>query len=376
MSAPLTIVEVTGRLGIGGVETHVSQLARGLVQRGHRVILLAQGSGVYGEEAKAAGAELLIVPFDKLGLREAIAALEARNIDLIHTHNYRATRFGAPLARAIQRPYVMTVHGPRPWWKRALFREWSDTVLTVSAADRDNVIGPLGLSADRVVVGFLGIDTERFKPGLDALQVRAEWGVPDDCPLILNVTRFTHRKARPARALIRALPLVRQRISGARLVLVGEGDELDRLSEDARQFNRSQGEQVVTVAGPRTDIPLVMNTGDAIVATATTAIESLSCATPTIAFGRTGYFGIVTPENFEDSRAVCFADHGHLPAQITPTRLANDLTTLLDNPTAARQRAEAVRSVIARSYCVKGMVEQIESVYRSVIQKSGREFGT
>jgi glycosyltransferase involved in cell wall biosynthesis len=373
MNDSLTIVEVTGRLGIGGVETHVSRLARGLIQRGHRVVLLAQGSGVYGEEAEAAGAELLIIPFDRSGLQEAIATLESRGVDLIHTHNYRATRFGAPLARAIQRPYVMTVHGPRPWWKRALFREWSDTVLTVSAADRDNVVGPLGLSADRVVVGFLGIDTDRFKPGLDALRVRAEWGVPDDCPLILNVTRFTHRKARPARMLIQALPLVRQHVAGARLVLVGEGDELDRVSKDADRLNRSQGERVVTVAGPRTDIPVVMNTGNAIVATATTAIESLACATPTIAFGRTGYFGIVTPENFEDARAVCFADHGHLSTETTPRKLANDLTMLLGNPTAARQTAEAVRSVIARSYSVEGMVEQIESVYRRVMGSGAEE---
>jgi len=367
MSDALTIVQVAGRLGIGGVETHVSALARGLLQRGHRVVLIAQDSGAYGEEAQAAGAELLIVPFNRNGLQEAITRLGSQDIDLIHSHNYRATRFGAPLARALSRPYVMTVHGPRPWWKRAFFRDWSDTVLTVSVADRDNIVGPLGLSADRIVVGFLGIDTDRFKPGLDATSLRAEWSVPDDSPLILNVTRFTHRKARPALALIEALPIVRQRLPGVRLVLVGEGDEVDRISGQADRLNRSHGEQVVVVAGPRTDIPVVMNAGDAVVATATTAIESLACGTPTIAYGRTGYFGTVTPANFEEARAVCFADHGNLPFDPTPEELADDLIALLVDPAASRRVAEEVRSVIAEKYSVEDMVEQIESVYKQLL---------
>ncbi len=138
MDNPLTIVEVTGRLGIGGVESHVSRLAAGLIDRGHRVILVAQEGGVYGEQARDAGAELLIVSFGNDGLRSASEDLAGRDVDIVHAHNYRAARFGAPLARATNRPYVMTVHGPRPWYKRATFRDWSDTVLTVSEADRDN----------------------------------------------------------------------------------------------------------------------------------------------------------------------------------------------------------------------------------------------
>jgi glycosyltransferase involved in cell wall biosynthesis len=370
MENPLTIVEVTGRLGIGGVETHVSRLARGLIRRGHRVILLTQDSGVYGAEAESAGAELVVLPFDRQGQRQALAELEARTVDLVHAHNYRAARFGAPLARALGVPYIMTVHGPRPWLKRALFRDWSDPVLTVSEADRDNIVGPLGISADRVVVGFLGVDTDRFKPGLDASSLRAEWDVPNDCLLILNVTRFTHRKARPALALIEALPLVRAEALDVRLVLVGEGGELDRLSLEAAKLNRSAGTTLVTIAGPRTDIPLVMNTGDLVVATATTATESLACATPTIAFGRTGYFGLVTPDNFERARAVCFADHGHLRRDLGADELAGDLVSLLSDLPAARMQAAEVRKTITERYNVESMVEQIESVYRDVVEHS------
>jgi glycosyltransferase involved in cell wall biosynthesis len=309
----------------------------------------------------------LIVPFRNDGLRSATEELAGRDVDIVHAHNYRAARFGAPLARALAAPYVMTVHGPRPWWKRALFRGWSETILTGSAADRDDIDGPLGVSRNRVVVGFYGVDTERFKPGLDASSLRAEWGVPRDRPLVLNVSRFTHRKARPALALIEALPIIRRQVPHTTLVLVGEGDQLDSISAEANRLNRTIGERVVVLTGPLYDIPLVMNAGDVVVATATTATESLACATPTIAFGRTGYFGIVTPENYEAARAVCFADHGRLPTDKPTKRLAEDLTSLLADLPAARRSVERVRTTIAQRYSTDRMVEHIAAVYRHVI---------
>ena len=368
MDSPFTIVEVTGSLGIGGVESHVSCLAGGLIERGHRVILVAQEGGVHGEQARDAGAELLILPFGNDGLRSASEDLAGRDVDIVHAHNYRAARFGAPLARAMTKPYVMTVHGPRPWYKRATFRDWSDTVLTVSEADHDNILGPFGITADRTVVGFLGVDTDRFKPGLDASSLRAEWDVPVDRPLILNVTRFTHRKAKPALALIDAMPSVRKRSPGAVLVLVGEGDDVDRVRAAAERANDAAADRIALVAGPRTDIPVVMNAGDVVVATATTAIESSACAIPTIAFGRTGYFGVVTPNNYEAARAVCFADHGHLPSS-SREQLAGDICGILQDKAAALSTAEGVRALIAELYSVERMVEQIEGVYRQVIER-------
>ncbi|HSG82529.1 MAG TPA: glycosyltransferase [Gemmatimonadota bacterium] len=362
----LTIVEIMGRLGIGGVETHVERLARGLVARGHRVLLLVQDPGVYGDELKAAGIELATAPFNREGLLHAIEVLRPIDIDIIHAHNYRPARFGAPLARALDAPYVMTVHGPRPRWKLAVFDDWSDTVLTVSAADRDNIVGLFGLPAQRVEVGFLGVDIDRFRPGVDASTLRAEWGVADGAPLILNVSRFTHRKARPALTLLEALPSVREQFPATTVVFVGEGEELDRIRNAAERTNAALGERAAVVAGPRTDIPAVMNAADVVVATATAAIEALASAVPTIAFGRTGYFGVVTPDNLEAARAVCFADHGRLP-DVTPQRFAGDLVALLGDIPAARATAAAVRDVVAVKYSVERMVDHIEGVYRRVI---------
>ncbi len=370
MGDSLTVIEVTGRLGIGGVETHVSRLALGLMRRGHRIIVLTERSGVFEEEARDAGADLLVVPFDEKGRRQVADRIKPGSVDLIHAHNYGPARFAAPLARVLGVPYLMTVHGPRPWYKRALFRDWSDTVLTVSEADRDDVTGPFGPPADRVRVSFLGVDTDRFRPGLEGARPRGEWQIPENAPLVVNVSRFSHRKARPGLALLDALPLLLEEIPAAHVVFVGDGPKLDRIRKAAVRVNDSLGRRVARVVGARTDIPEVMNAADVVIAAATTAIEALACGTPTIAFGRTGYFGIVTPDNFEDARAVCFADHGHLPARVSALRLADDLIWLLKDRAARRHDAEEIRAALAERYSVDRLAEQIELVYHQAVGRT------
>jgi len=374
MKRELTIAEVTNRLGIGGVESHVFRLAEGLVAHGNRVILLTENTGGNTDRVRATGAEVITLPFTAEQRDTAADILSDEAVDLIHAHAYRAARFAAPIARKIDVPYLMTVHGPRPWYKQALFREWSDPVITVSEADKGNITGFFGVAEDRVAVSFLGVDTDRFRPGIDSKALRAEWGIRADAPLIVNVSRFSHRKARPALALVEALPIVRERIPEARVVLVGDGPELPRIEAAAARLASAGDAPAVHAVGARTDIPTVMSAADLVIATATTALEALASATPTIAYGRTGYFGLVTPDNFERARAVCFADHGRgLPPRVTPRRFATDIISLLEDAPGARRRAAEVRSIIVDRYSDRHMVEQVETLYRRAVADPSSE---
>ncbi len=366
MSKPLTVVEVTPSLGIGGVETHLYRLARGLTDRGHRVVMLVQEPGADAERARASGAELVAVPFSMHGAAEASSLLSSYQPDLIHAHNYRAARFASGLARRLRVPYLMSVHGPRPWWKRALFRHWSETVIATSESDRDNISGVFGVDANRIALSFLGVDTDRFNPAVERAAFRRDIGVDEERPLIVHVSRFSHRKARPALALIDALPLVRRRVDSATLLLVGDGPELDRIKAKSAELNHRAGSDVVIVTGARTDIPDVMAAADVVVATATTALEAMAVGVPTIALGRTGYFGPVTPENFDAARAVCFADHGRLP-RVARRRLVEDLVALVRGVSAARAIADAVGSIVSAEYNLDKMAVHIEGIYRRVL---------
>lgn len=366
MDRPLRLAQVTQSLGIGGVETYLCRLTEALTARGHEIVMVLEEPGIYAERARGAGAELLVSSFDRRGCEWAASELRDRNLDLVHAHNYRAARFGAPLAGRLEVPYLMSVHGPRPWWKRAFFRAWSDPVVAMSEGDLENVSGLFGVDRDRVLLAFYGIDTERFRPGLEARGLRVEWGCPRSASLIVNVSRFSHRKARPALATLAALPDLRGDLD-ARLVLVGDGPELDRIEREIERANRHAGSVVARAAGTRTDIPRVMNAADAVIATANTALEAMACGVPTIAYGRTGYFGRVTTENFEEARAVCFGDHGALPRVNPVAHLLDDLRAVLRDRVGAREEAKAVREHVVERYGIASMADDMERIYGRVL---------
>jgi glycosyltransferase involved in cell wall biosynthesis len=367
--SPLRILLVNRHLNIGGVETYLCRLAAGLTARGHRVGLLTEG-GRYEAWAAQSGAVLHKVDSLKTDWKEQLPALREAGYDLVHAHNYNSARTGRKLAAALGRPYLMSVHGPRPRLKQLFFRDWSREVVAMSEGDRDNISWWGGAGTRPVELSFYGIDTGRFRPGLDATAQRQAALVPDGARCLAFVSRFSNRKADVGHALLEALPEIHRRWSDLHLVMVGEGPEHSALARHALEVNRSLGTELAHLVGPRSDVEHWMSLGTVCICTANTALEAMACGRPTIAAGRTGYFGLVSPANFEAARALCFADHGASPAANTPEGFMRDIAgVLMDSTAAARTAAENV-ALIEKKYSVAPMAADMERIYRHQLELS------
>ena len=342
----------------------------GLVRRGHEVGLLTAG-GVFEERVPALGARLFKVPTDAENLDRAVEMVQPYGFDLVHAHNYRAARFGRRLAERLGAAYLMSVHGPRRFWQRVTFRDWSPLVVAMSEGDRDNITGFGGIARERVLSSFYGIDTDRFRPRIGTGRLRTELVLPDGAVPIVHVSRFAHRKARVALGLVEAMPAIAAAVPGAIALIVGEGPEAERIRALAVQVNQAAGRELARVVGPRKDVECFMSLGAVVLATANTAVEAVACGAPTIAAGRTGYFGLVTAANFEDARAVCFADHGRLPRIVTAAPIVRDVCALLQDAPAARRDAVGAQQIVTERYNVERMTEQTEAIYHQVLG-SGR----
>ncbi|MBI3944948.1 MAG: glycosyltransferase [Armatimonadetes bacterium] len=363
----MRILHIHHGIGIGGVETYLCRLAAGQTRAGHEVGVLASG-GVYESRLAEAGARFFPVATKKENLARAVELARPFRPDLVHAHNYRAARFGRRLAARLGARYLMSVHGPRPWYKRALFRDWSPLVIAMSEADRDNVSAFPGVARRRVRLSFYGIDCDRFRPGLDTAPLRSELALPDDALPIVHVSRFAHDKARPADGLLDALERIVAGAPRAVLLLVGEGPELERLRQRAEAVNRRAGRPVARVVGPRQDVERFLNLATVAVATANTALEAIACGAPLIAAGRTGYLGRVAPEGLEAARAVCFADHGRLPRAVAAARFLEEIPPILADPDARHPACQALREAVARSYDVAAMVTSLDRIYAEVVK--------
>ena len=99
---------------------------------------------------------------------------------------------GLKIARKMQVPFVLEYNGSEVWvsryWGRPLKYEAlsrrieslnlraADLLVVVSQPIKDQVVA-LGVEADRVLVNPNGVDTERYRPDVNGLEVRARYGL-------------------------------------------------------------------------------------------------------------------------------------------------------------------------------------------------------
>jgi phosphatidylinositol alpha-1,6-mannosyltransferase len=141
----------------------------------------------------------------------------------------------APRAReAGARRIMASTHGHEVGWsmlpvaRSALRRigEGSDVVTFVSRYTRGRFAAAFGPAAGLEHLPS-GVDTERFRPDASAREeLRARYRLGGR-PTVVCVSRLVPRKGQDM--LIRALPVLRERVPGAALVIVGGGPDRNRL---------------------------------------------------------------------------------------------------------------------------------------------------
>lgn len=201
-------LDVPGTKDAGGMNVVVRAQAQALARAGHEVqiftrraaseaaarVELAPGLAVIHLDA---GPARLLAKGDHetvLAAFEAALAteLEASPVDLLHAEHWFSGVAALPVARKLRIPLVQSFHsiavpkdseqpGERPEspgrlaGERMLARE-ADLLVTVSAAERREIVEDLGGDATRVRVVQPGVDADLFRPcSPDECTDRAEW---------------------------------------------------------------------------------------------------------------------------------------------------------------------------------------------------------
>lgn len=218
---------------VGGIQYYVDQLCRGLVAAGDRVSVY--GSSYEGWQDWDATAPYAVVrePTEMLlptprVRRHAQEAIERLRPDVvIYGAAFPLGLMGPGLRRATGVPYVAFTHGLEvssarlPGGSQVLRRIGRDAaaVTFVSHWCR-SVLQPGFGPGPRYELLPPAVDPADFHPGVDGTAVRDRFGFGDD-PVVVCVSRMVERKGQDQ--LIRALPELRRRVPGARLLLVGSG---------------------------------------------------------------------------------------------------------------------------------------------------------
>ena len=223
----------------GGIETFVATIADGLA--GQVVVYTSHTPGA----AAADAARPYPVVRDHSRVLLPTPPTRATMQRLMRLHGCDRVLFGAAaplglLGEAARRSgagrVVGMTHGHELWWARVP----PSRVLLRRIARRCDALTYLADYTRQAIAEAVGPDTRlvRMPPGVDSSafvpahaevrqRERARWGIGDDVPVVLCLSRLTPRKGQDT--LIRALPEVRRRVPRTVALIVGDGPARDRL---------------------------------------------------------------------------------------------------------------------------------------------------
>jgi glycosyltransferase involved in cell wall biosynthesis len=267
--SPLKILQTNFHTDWNGQVARVFLLSRGLVRRGHRVVIAAPAASALVRRARAEKIPVFTdIRFAKpkriASFFRDVAALgglmRRERFDVIHTHGSQDTWAAVAALRLfrLRQPLLLTRHNTKPVrfhrFNRWLYRSAVDRLVLVSRAGLENYkpFFDAGILAqNRIPIIHSSIDLERFSAPAAPQEIRTELGIAEDSPVIGLIGRISKDKGHEV--LLEAAPRILAAFPNA--VFVFAGKEGPRLGPIVRETIRRKGlEKSVRILGFRDDI--------------------------------------------------------------------------------------------------------------------------
>lgn len=303
----MRVLQIQGLAGQGGAEVHTYQLSRGLLERGHDVVIAAPNTDSRPiNDAEAAGCKIFRFRevaswarlFDFRAGSEMVQLVKKEKIDVVQSHLWNAHVLAIMARFSTQVPAVATLHGPyitsttnrraihhvhRAVYRRLMQR--MDRIIAISEFVKQLGMNDLRLRSDQIDVVHNCSDVSLFDKPQDRAGIRANLGIKESDVVFGLVGSITQRKG--PFEFIRAGINVSKSGGSGKFMLVGEGP----LRADCEQMIHNSGlADHFIFTGYRTDIAALLAAMDALVVTSVeegfglTITEAMSSSLPVIAY--------------------------------------------------------------------------------------------
>ena len=299
--------------GLGGGETDLLTLVDALDRSRYEPHLLLPAEGQLSERWRGKGFPVHTLPYRGAStffipaiwerfpvVGQMSQLLKRMQIDLVQS-DYHTLPLIAPAARYAGIPLTWTVWGwwfkPKPW-QRAFFRR-VPVAAARSKAIRDGFLGsPPVMPAEQLPVIYSGVDSQRFRPGLDGSSLRREIGISNDAKVVAMVARFQpvkghHTFQAMARQVLTERPDTHFIVAGDDVFGVTADQRYrDEILSNARS-NPALRDRLHYL-GFRDDVETVYAAADVFVCPSdfesygVANLEAMACALPVVSTGRGG----------------------------------------------------------------------------------------
>jgi len=369
-----SILYVIDGLEFGGGERVFLQLAFGLKDR-YRICVATNTGGKFAQELSKLDIQIFSVDMSRQlalkPIRQIRDIILQNRIDLVHSQGARADFFARIAGKIAESSHILcTVAMPvegfdvTPLRKRVyrfidqLSENYVDRFLVVSNALKQSLTLGRGISSERVVRIYNGIEVNEYQPNLKVNNLRNEWGIAHADPLVGAIGRLVWQKG--LEHLIQAAAEILAAVPEAWFLVVGKGPLRPNLETLARELNISDR---IIFTGFRSDIRELLSAIDILVVPSllegfpVITLEAMAMAKPIVATQlpgikeqiSDGVEGILVPPN--NSKALGVA-----------------VLSILQDKKLASTLGGAARSRVESCFSVEKMVGETEKVYLSVLK--------
>lgn len=369
----MRILQISSAQSLGGGERHLSDLAHGLIDRGHELfVALRPHTALTDELGRVPKESITTLPLrNSLDVNSArqLARLVRRNdIQIVHAHMARDYPLAAYAARRNPKArLILTRHVLFPLNRlHRITLAKASRIIAVSQAVASQLRANKVAAAEKITVVLNGINASRFALAREQFDRQAflqRWKLPEQCMLVGTVGELTPLKGQ--QDFLRAAAQISKQIPGCNFVIAG----IDH-SPDGR--NEAQIERLIDELELRERVRCVKWLDD--LAQLYCAFDVFVSASHTESFGlviveamasRTAVVATATEGALEIVRA---GETGLLTPIGNPNELAAEIQLLLKDKTTRLRLAEAAQQDVAERFSVERMVEETEKIYQVSLQ--------
>lgn len=259
----------------GGIAIFNCNICKQLSGRGHKVLTLVDGFKESNDFDKQQSFDILrfngrIRPTSLKAIYKILSLVLKNRIEVIFFGHFGSTHWlGGVLAKKILKvPYVILVHGTEfnsyfdrftwadHWASKIVLRNASRIIANSRATKK--LVEDHGYSSKKIRIVHPGTDPVKFKVRDKQMDLMEKFGLKDK-KILLTVSRLVAKKNHEN--VLKALPLVIQKIPNFIYLIIGKGEEEVRLKKLAKDLGLEKYVQFVGYVEPK-DVAVYYNICD------------------------------------------------------------------------------------------------------------------
>lgn len=352
----MNILMIVDDLNVGGSATHVLSISKQLLKRGYKVIIISKVGTIENRFLKES-IKVLYLDLDKdldEISQDIISIINQNNIDIIHTHLIRSIEIANKIKSITKIDFISTLHVLS--YDKRIFNLLNNAkhIICVSDPIKDALIKNCDYNLENkvsVIYNGVNISYKDINLNFNHDLVSKLYKSKDNFNIITYCSRLTSIKGIICEDFLKKFYEIAKEDDTLIAIILGDGNRKRNVEFYSNYINDCLNRKAVYVVG-NVDYPEeFFNISDCVVGTGRVIIEAINSNTACIAYGSSGFVGVVEKGNYSKLIKTYFGEHKSI--DFIEKGLIESMNFLLYN--------KEIKSIVEenKKWCIKEFNEDV-----------------